>query len=231
MADSKISALPAASTPLAGIEVLPIVQSGATVKATVANITGAGAYAGAFTSLAYTTTLTGGTGIVNLGSGQFYKDVSGNVGIGTSTPSAKFEIKTATGYGSIQFRPGGSVGSLIGFLDNAGLQQAYIVNNGGADEFLQIFSNNVSGVLVFGTNSAERMRIDSTGKVGIGTTAPNASAILDVQSTTKGVRMPNMTTAQKNAITSPAAGLMVFDTTLSKLCVYSGIAWETVTSI
>ena len=41
-----------------------------------------------FTNLAYTGTLTGGTGIVNLGSGQFYKDASGNVGIGTSSPTA-----------------------------------------------------------------------------------------------------------------------------------------------
>jgi hypothetical protein len=69
------------------------------------------------------------------------------------------------------------------------------------------------------------------GALGIGTTSPNASALLDVQSTTKGVRMPNMTTTQKNAISSPAAGLMVFDTTLAKLAVYSGTAWETVTSI
>jgi hypothetical protein len=38
MADKKISALTAASTPLAGTEVLPIVQSGATVKATVENV-------------------------------------------------------------------------------------------------------------------------------------------------------------------------------------------------
>jgi hypothetical protein len=75
------------------------------------------------------------------------------------------------------------------------------------------------------------MRIESSGNIGIGTTSPNASAILDAQSTTKGVRMPNMTTTQKNAIASPAAGLMVFDTTLAKLCVYSGAAWQTITSI
>jgi hypothetical protein len=43
--------------------------------------------------------------------------------------------------------------------------------------------------------------------------------------------MPNMTTTQKNAIASPAAGLMVFDTTLAKLCVYSGSAWQTITSV
>ena len=39
MADTKISALPASTTPLAGTEVLPIVQSGATVKVSVANLT------------------------------------------------------------------------------------------------------------------------------------------------------------------------------------------------
>jgi hypothetical protein len=76
----------------------------------------------------------------------------------------------------------------------------------------------------------ERLRITSAGNVGIGTTSPNASAILDAQSTTKGVRMPNMTTTEKNAIASPAAGLMVYDTTLAKLCVYT-TAWETITSI
>lgn len=97
-------------------------------------------------------------------------------------------------------------------------------------------TNNMPGRLVFFTTpngtsgTIERVRIENSGNVGIGVT-PNASALLDVQSTTKGVRMPNMTTTQKNAIVTPAAGLMVFDTTLSKLCVYSGAAWETITSV
>jgi hypothetical protein len=47
---------------------------------------------GAFTNLSYTGTLTGGTGVVNLGSGQFYKDASGNVGIGTSSPGSKLAV-------------------------------------------------------------------------------------------------------------------------------------------
>jgi hypothetical protein len=38
------------------------------------------------------------------------------------------------------------------------------------------------------------------------------------------------TTTQKNAITSPAAGMVVYDSTLNKLCVYTGSDWETVTS-
>jgi hypothetical protein len=68
------------------------------------------------------------------------------------------------------------------------------------------------------------------GSLGIGTNAPGATAILDVQSTTKGVRFPNMSTAQKNAIT-PGAGTVIFDSGLSKLCVYSGAGWETITSV
>lgn len=98
-------------------------------------------------------------------------------------------------------------------------------------------TNDMPGRLVFSTTAdgasspTERMRIDSSGNVGIGTTSPNASAILDAQSTTKGVRFPNMTTTQKNAIASPAAGLVIFDTTLAKLCLYTGAAWQTITSV
>lgn len=61
-------------------------------------------------------------------------------------------------------------------------------------------------------------------------TARNAAAAVEVDSTTQGVRLPNMTTTQKNAIATPPAGLVVFDTTLAKLCVYTGAAWQTVTS-
>jgi hypothetical protein len=40
----------------------------------------------------------------------------------------------------------------------------------------------------------------------------------------------NVTTAEKNAL-APSAGWVVFDTTLGKLCVYDGSAWQTVTSV
>ena len=67
------------------------------------------------------------------------------------------------------------------------------------------------------------------GNVGIGTESPNANAILDVTSTTKAFMPPRMTTTQKNAIASPTAGMVVYDATLAKLCVYT-TAWETITS-
>jgi hypothetical protein len=58
-----------------------------------------------------------------------------------------------------------------------------------------------------------------------------SSAVLNLVSTTYGFLPPRMTTTQKNAIVTPAPGLMVYDTTLNKLAVYTGAAWETVTSL
>ena len=71
---------------------------------------------------------------------------------------------------------------------------------------------------------------NSGGNVGINTSTNVPSAQLHISSTTKGFLPPRMTTTQKNAIGAPAAGLMVYDTTLNKLCVFT-TAWETITSI
>ena len=48
--------------------------------------------------------------------------------------------------------------------------------------------------------------------VGIGITTPDASALLHVNSTSKGMLIPRMTTAQKNILVSPANGLIIFQT-------------------
>lgn len=44
------------------------------------------------------------------------------------------------------------------------------------------------------------------------------------------VKAPNYTTTEKNALVAQA-GWLVFDTTLGKLCVYNGSAWQTITSV
>ena len=66
----------------------------------------------------------------------------------------------------------------------------------------------------------------STGAAGIGTLTPNTSASLDINSTSKGILIPRMTQAQRNAIVSPATGLMIFQTNnTTGFYYYNGTAW------
>ena len=83
-----------------------------------------------------------------------------------------------------------------------------------------------AGGFGFGTANTERMRISNAG-IGINTLAANnASAIFQVDSTTQGFLPPRMTTTQKNAIATPPAGLVVYDSTTNKLCCYNGSTWN-----
>lgn len=68
--------------------------------------------------------------------------------------------------------------------------------------------------------------------VGIGTSTPNASALLDISSSTKGFLPPRMTIAQRNAIATPAAGLIVHCTNCTPVGPYSynGASWSSMTS-
>lgn len=63
--------------------------------------------------------------------------------------------------------------------------------------------------------------------VSIGSTTAAASALLDITSTTKGILIPRMTLAQRNAISSPAEGLQVYDNESHNLHWYNGSAWKT----
>ena len=57
-------------------------------------------------------------------------------------------------------------------------------------------------------------------QVGIGTDTPDNTAMLEVQSTSKGVLFPRMTTVQRTGIATPATGLHVFDTNTNSLWFY-----------
>lgn len=88
------------------------------------------------------------------------------------------------------------------------------------------------GRITFNTTPAnsvttvERLRIDSTGGVGVGATSINASAILQINSTTRGFLPPRMTSAQRTAIASPAVGLMVYQTDATEgLYIYKSTGW------
>ena len=73
------------------------------------------------------------------------------------------------------------------------------------------------------TNDTTPFIIDANGNVGIQTATPNASAILDITSTNKGLLLPRITTM--NDITTPAEGLLVYDNTAKQLAFRNATAW------
>lgn len=76
-----------------------------------------------------------------------------------------------------------------------------------------------------GTHTA-RFVVDQTGATAMGSGTIDASSMLDIQSTTKGVLVPRMTKTQRNAISSPATGLMIYQTDNTPgLRVYNGTNW------
>ena len=71
----------------------------------------------------------------------------------------------------------------------------------------------------------------SYAQVGIGTESPNTSAVLELSSTSKGFLPPRMTTEERNAISSPVAGLTIYNTNLKSLETYDGVRWINYRSI
>ena len=117
-----------------------------------------------FTNLAYTGTLTGSTGILNIGSGQIYKDASGNMGIGTSSPGAKLQVTSASNFVGIINSTSATNTSLLTFTDPS------TTLSSGLGPVIGSAGNN----LIFGRGGvSEYMRIDSSGNVGIGTSSPS----------------------------------------------------------
>lgn len=93
---------------------------------------------------------TGNTAVVNIGSGQIYKDTSGNVGIGTSSPSQKLQLESAS--------------DLTLQITKTGVASFGITNNGAAGAVL-----NVESVpMIFKTSNTERMRLTSSGALAFG---------------------------------------------------------------
>ena len=149
--------------------------TGKLIQNSVGILSDAGALTG-ITDFTYTGTLTGGTGIVNLGSGQFYKDASGNVGIGV-TPSYRLDVSAASCRANITSSTG--TNAVLYTATNTGgyLGMGLDTSTGG------IFGTAYAGFvytsgaypLILGTSATERMRITSSGQLLVGTTDSGVS--------------------------------------------------------
>jgi nitrogen fixation protein len=187
-----------------------------------------------------------GTGNVLQQSGSlFWDNTNSRLGIGTAAPVVRLEVG-----GDVRIVGSGSTSATTVFgIYNINYQELLRVRNDG------LFIFNTPSNILIGTSTNAGYKLDvngtsrfvssfrcegqatfvsaiiATAQVRIGTNPVAASSVLDVQSTTQGFLPPRMTTTQKNAIASPASGLVVYDTTLGKLCVRGASAWETITSV
>lgn len=147
---------------------------------------------------------------------------SGNVGIGTTTPSEKLEVNgtvKAAGFSADGIQIEGLSGRNY-FRDE---EQVGELRVGAAWGIPGIYSEN--GRCVVGGQAGVTIEPIGAGNVGIGTSTPNSKAMLDISSTTRGFLPPRMTEAQRDAITSPPAGLMLYNSTTNKLQVRTDTAW------
>ena len=166
-------------------------------------------------------------GNVAIGSNSLSNNVTGNsnVGIGVnSLISVKGQYNTGVGTNVGYNLTTGTNNTIVGYYTGLG------ITTGGKNT---IIGANISGLATSLSNTiiladgdgVIRYYCNSAGSTGIGTTTPSASAKLEITSTTQGVLLPRMTTTQKNAISSPAEGLEVYDLTLHQKSYYNGTTW------
>jgi hypothetical protein len=87
-----------------------------------------------------------------------------------------------------------------------------------------LFKTLLLAIAVIGTTTVTNAQTN----LGVGTATPDASAKLDVTSTTQGILVPRMTTTARTGILTPAKGLMVYDSTLKAFYYHDGTAWAAV---
>ena len=144
---------------------------------------------------------------------------SGNFGIGETSPTSRLHIKGS-----------GSTSATTALLvQNSAGTTILSVKDGGADKQVTMNSAQIGSIELVGRNIATGGGNTITlgyNPLLIGGLIIDNSAILQADSTTKGFLPPRMTTTQKNAIATPASGLMVYDSTTNKLCCYNGSSWN-----
>lgn len=167
---------------------------------------------------------------VNWGSGAKYLQVELDINGGTnytdmgttqllSVPYALYAETTGT--------PG-----LVGATGNTGLQGVTgatgATGNTGATGFLQNGAAAGNTPYWDGTNWVTNSSniYNNGGSVGMGTTTPNNSAVLDIASTSRGILPPRMTEVQRNAIANPVPGLVIYNVTTNCLNIYESSSWR-----
>jgi hypothetical protein len=173
-----------------------------------------------------TTTANAQFGTVGASTGNFRIDGVNGAGYAFAVYSSSTLRFGVVGYGGIDMPNGFNV--VTGSTDLTTTRLRIGTGNGTAPINIQAQTGNADIVSFKASNGTDQFTIKNTsGNILVGTSTDIASSKLTVESTTQGFLPPRMTTTQKNAIATPSAGLMVYDTTLNLMALYNGTTWIT----
>lgn len=187
MADAKISALPASTTPLAGTEVVPLVQSGTTKKVSVENILTSVQPSGNANGIVYLN----GSKQASTSASFFYDGTK--LGINTSSVTAIY-------------------GKTVQLGDGTGNNTIYMVANGGSGFLANVgtvfsLTGRGSTTLAFGTNDVDRITVDLSGNTTL------LTGDLIISTSGKGITLPGGITwtsgsgSPEGVVTAPVGSL------------------------
>ena len=188
------------------------------------NNTAAGFKADVITANLSNATAIGANAKAGLSNSLILGDSTNNVkvGIGTGYPTtAKLVIKTTPGATGID------LASSDGYAEMRVIRNT--LNSGDHDLYFNLLAPSPSSLHMF-SNGIETMTIKNT-SVGIGTGNPVSTAALEISSTAKGFLPPRMSYAQRDAIASPATGLIIWCNNCGlygQVQVYNGIEWTNI---
>jgi hypothetical protein len=157
-------------------------------------------------------------------------DESGNVGIGTTSPSSNLTVVRNANNASYittfsNTNSGASAATISEWKVNG--YSSFVIgksNSDGRVEIAQIGNNNID----FINNGTNVMSIDTNQNVMVNGTTAEACAQLEIKSETKGFLPPRMSDADRDNISSPVEGLMIYNTTQKTINFYDGTTWQRV---
>ena len=164
------------------------------------------------------------------GAGSLFSNTTGDgntaTGLEALASNTTGSSNTAFGFGALSLNVQGSDNTAIGNSANVGsdsLTNATAIGFGAivnASNTIQLGNTAVTDVKTSGA-------ITAGGKIIAGaSSASSSSAVMEANSTTQGFLPPRLTTTQRDAITSPVAGLTIWNTTNTQLEVYDGSYWK-----